>query len=153
MTNFKKYLQNRITSFSPVKSLFTNLINNLGGRRITINLLRKRMPESLRVVLAARKRLQRELNEAVLKDTKGKLNFKTNIKENHDLYDNDKINYNEGMSFHGFMMTLPMIWFIFILILVFGEEKHRKIMDFITEKGDKLFDKIGINDFDPNENK
>jgi hypothetical protein len=147
MTNFKNYLQKilpkNITSFSPIKSLFTNLINNLGGKQITINLLRKKMPESLRVILAVRKELKNKLRKAVEKD----IGITTVTKENIDDLYNDKINYNEGASFHGFMMTLPVIWFIFIFLLIFGEEQHRKIMDFITEKGDKALSRMGLNSF------
>lgn len=148
----KKVIPSDMNKFSPVKGLFTNLLLALGARQITVGMLRKKMPESLRVILKARKRLLLELPAAVEKDTGINLGV---IKEDVDLYndDNDKNNYNEGFNFHGFMMTFPVIWFILVFLLIFGEETHRKIMDFLFEKGDRLLSRMGLNTFNDTDNK
>ena len=66
------------------------------------------------------------------------------IKEDVNLFDKE-INYQESMTLRGFMFSLPLIWFILLILLAFGEEKMHQIQN-------KLFDKIdnmnlfGMND-------
>lgn len=151
MKKFKKYME-RITERtenknSQTKSLFTNLLNSLGVKQVTIGILRRKMPNTLKIILELRKDLRNKLPKAIEKD----IGVKMVAEENVDLF-KDKNVYNEGASFHGFMMTLPVIWFTFILLLIFGEEQHNKIVDYLFKKGDKLLSRMGLNNFNDNEN-
>jgi len=138
--NFKKYLPDSSFSRTPIKSLLSNLLNALGAKKMTMALLRKKMPNSLRVVLTAKKRIQKELASAIEKDLK----IEMPIKEDLDLF-NDKLNYQESMTLKGFVFSLPLIWFILLMLLAFGEEKMHQIQNKLFNKLDDL-NLFGMND-------
>jgi len=138
--DFKKYLPNGSFTRTPIKGSLTALLNALGTKKITMSLLRSKMPNTLRTVLMAKKRIQKELASAIEKDLK----IEMPIKEDVDLF-NKEINYQESMTLRGFMFSLPLIWFMFLILLAFGEEKIHEIHDKLFNKMDKL-NLFGMND-------
>jgi len=138
--DFKKYLPSYSFIRTPIKGLFTNLLNALGAKKITIGILRSKMPNTLRTILIAKKRIQKELASAIEKDLK----IEMPIKEDIDLFDKE-FNYQESMTLRGFMFSLPLIWFIFLILLAFGEEKMHEIHEKLFNKIDDM-NLFGMND-------